>query len=571
MQPRTSSRRFTDGAIQTKLIDGSSKTHDQINQEFGNGDFVTTGAYDFIEHVSPYSRLQFHNDWPVGTYDTNGVFMNGVEVLYIVSHKGMLFASTGLRNSDPQGDPTPGPQILRKDSSTSPWVVDASFGTGYLSAKCLQSITLTTDQYGATLDPPVTLLMASVQDIQEPFNSTVWTRNDSNGTWTGQILLAETTNSPSGWQNYSYARIIFAHKDTVTGVHNVFAGLDTSALYCGAYDQTTKQIVWNTTPEITGTERMLSAAEANGVLYLGVGTDGNTNNLDGGLFRRVDGLTPSWEFIYEWPDVPGKGSGLRGLTAVSDPNGSGHQVLIGGLESAGTIIRIDPTVTPATVVVEYDYGAFFTNLWGSLGGAAELSAYNNMWPVTDPATGRKLHLIGLWVNHPKRTTPPFNGSYYLVRHPDARYEWGRIFDYDDPVADGSALTATRTWAWSPFPGETNTVLYAGGFDAGAGYVTPMHDTAWIYRAELPSAELPPMTTELNRLKIERIGTNSWALTIAASATNNYQLQDTTNLLSSWTNYSWRITGTDWSYLTVWTNATGAKTGFVRALVSPGTP
>lgn len=142
------------------------------------------------------------------------------------------------------------------------------------------------------------------------------------------------------------------------------------------------------------------------------------------------------------------------------------------------------------VTVEFDYKAFFTNLWGALGGAATLSAYNDMTPVVDPRSGRPMHLIGLWVNHPDRQKPPFNGAYYLVRHGDGRYEWARVFDYASPVPEGQQLRACRCIAESPFPEEKGRVFYFGGYDAGGA--GPKHNTGWLYRGTVRGVELPPV-------------------------------------------------------------------------------
>jgi hypothetical protein len=218
------------------------------------------------------------------------------------------------------------------------------------------------------------------------------------------------------------------------------------------------------------------------VLYVAVGSNGNPNDLDGGLFRRVDGPSPRWEFVYEWPASPNKGASLRGITAVPDPMGGAKEVLLGGLELNGTILKIDPNRNDA-LTTEYDFKTYFTQLWGSLGGAATIAAYNDMPKARDPITLEDVWLIGLWVNHPNRTTPPNNGSYYLVRHADGRYESGNVYDPAKPVPAGQELLGTRTIVVSPFPEDQGRVFYFGGFDAGGG--GKKHNTAWIYRGVVP--------------------------------------------------------------------------------------
>jgi hypothetical protein len=107
--------------------------------------------------------------------------------------------------------------------------------------------------------------------------------------------------------------------------------------------------------------------------------------------------------------------------------------------------------------------------------------------VTDPRTGTQVWLIGLWVNHPQRQTPPNNGSYYMVRHSNGTYEHGRVFDTAQPVPLGQELRATRSIAASPFAADGGRVFYFGGYDAGGNAPpgTTYHNTAWIYRGRVP--------------------------------------------------------------------------------------
>jgi acetyl esterase/lipase len=556
---------LTDAAIPSRLIDGSSKTHAQINEEFGlSGDFVTDAAYDFIEHVSDFSRLQFRRDYPVGTCDTNGQFIGGTEMEALTAHDGMLFAGNGYWKDAPGDDPALGAQVLVKPAATAPWRQDIHFGLDYLSVESLASVTLTTDADGTALPQPVPLLLAGPQHIVAPFCVGVWSRQDATGAWTQMPLAINQTNRNG--VSRAQVRALAEHVDRVTGVHRVFAGTGRGAVYSGVYDAVAPgRIRWDVTPElpevpVDAQERVYAFAEANGVLYASVASNDNPLDTVGGLFRRVDGATPTWEFVYEWPVVAGKGEGLRGLTAVPAAPGSTDQVLIGGLEGPGQIIRIDPGHGHA-VTVEFDYRSFFTNLWGALGGAATISAYNDMTPVTDSRDGKPLHLIGLWVNHPQDTTPPHNGSYYLVRHPDARYEWARVFDETQPVPAGNELKATRCIVGSPFPTEGGRVFYFCGYDAGGA--NTRHNTAWIYRAELPAIELMPLTGYRPEVQIEPIGESTWTVTLMTRATGFHQLEDSANL-TQWVDHTSRITGTGWPYLTVWTPPTNATQHFLRS-------
>jgi hypothetical protein len=102
--------------------------------------------------------------------------------------------------------------------------------------------------------------------------------------------------------------------------------------------------------------------------------------------------------------------------------------------------------------------------------------------LPDPATGEQVNFLGMFIKrHPKGpNTVEFNNAWYLIRHGDATYDWGLVADparaKPDPI-----LRSVRAASLSPFAGETNRVLYLGGFDAGGG---PWHYTAWLYRAQL---------------------------------------------------------------------------------------
>ena len=87
------------------------------------------------------------------------------------------------------------------------------------------------------------------------------------------------------------------------------------------------------------------------------------------------------------------------------------------------------------------------------------------------------------MERPGSPNPPDNGSCYLIRHRDGRYDWGYIYDAAHPVPAGQKLTGCRDIEPSPFPGEQGRVFYFCGYDGGAG---PGHNTAWIYRGELHS-------------------------------------------------------------------------------------
>ena len=171
---------------------------------------------------------------------------------------------------------------------------------------------------------------------------------------------------------------------------------------------------------------------------------------------------------------------MRGLSAVPDPAGGDHQVLIGFRHYPEPVIeRIDPRKGHA-VIVEVNLAAYFGRALhggGKYGGPIR-AAYNGFVPVTNPATGETVHLAGVQIYHPSFPTHPHNGSFYLVRHPDGTYDWGQVYDPHQPVPPDRALDATRTIVPSPFREDRGGVLYFGGYDGA--FVD--NRTAWIYAA-----------------------------------------------------------------------------------------
>ena len=122
---------------------------------------------------------------------------------------------------------------------------------------------------------------------------------------------------------------------------------------------------------------------------------------------------------------------------------------------------------------------------GSLGG------YSKIFPVTDPATGKVVHLVGMeetvqnadrsvvWPqSNVSQKNVFYSGAVYGVRRGTAAgdYTTGEVNGYykkGDPV-----LEAPRAFAMSPFKGEEN-VVYIGGFDTNFHNATNM---AWIFKA-----------------------------------------------------------------------------------------
>lgn len=436
--------------------------------------------------VSPsraFSDLRFTWDCQPGTRDDRGQWISGTETMRLLSHQGKLFVSTGVWMDTPyllgkREQPWTGPQILVKGSPTAPWRVDMSFPQA-VRVDAMISATFSTDGSGRRLGSAVTLLMASPSSK----NTATWIRDDASGKWTESLVQAGVRGG---------LRSLCTHVDAVTKVQHLFGGsTESGSIFRAVYDAAAPgKVRWHEEPELSGTGRVMGMAEVNGVLYAACGIKSEAP-FSGGLFCRVDGDKPRWELVWRWPHkIMERGDEteiLRGLTAIPDPRGGTHQVLLGTCSYPGVIYRIDPDQNHA-VTTELDIRAYFAKAFGvsTLRGPC-LSAYNNCLPVTDPDTGEKVHLLGLWIDHPAgRGTEKGSSAYYLVRHADGTYGHGRVFDPKQPKPNPPrGLLATRTIEVSPFPEDKGRVFYFGGYDCAD---IKSHNTAWIYKATVPAAE-----------------------------------------------------------------------------------
>jgi PKD repeat protein len=463
--------------------------------------------------------LTHGKNYTPGTYDENNVFMGGTEAMWVLGHKGKLFASIGYAVDVPGTDPSPGAQMLRKDTANGPWVVDVNFGTNYLRAEGLISAVFTNDLNGTPLSPPANLLIAGPSDLASP-QITAFSRDDTTGTWTRMDFATA----------YGGIRSFHVHRDSVTGVDCLFAGLNNGAVFRGRYDASLPgKIRWDSTPEMTGTglvvDRIMAFTTCNGVCYAARKINGAAQPVTGGLYRRND-ATRTWSLVYRWPTTTlAQTEFLRGLTTVPDPLGGGHEIILGAFEVPGTIVRFDPTVSDPVngigVTTELDIRAYFNavmpgQIINQTGAAA---AYNRFTPFTDPDTGERVWLCGTWVSLQNNTTPPNNGTFYLIRHRDGSYHHGYINDPLHPVPSGQQLTGCRDIEPSPFPEDAGRVLYLCGYDGGIG---PSHNSAWIYRSTIPPA--PKMS-----MQIIPLGGTNYRLDLDAPAAAHYQFEQSDDL------------------------------------------
>ena len=232
----------------------------------------------------------------------------------------------------------------------------------------------------------------------------------------------------------------------------------------------------------------MSFGECNGDLYAAIKP---------AIYKRIDGPTPTWEKVYEYPPIPGDkpswlggSSGMRGLTAIPNPKGDGEVLLMGfeslalaGYSAGAKIVYLNPSDN-YSVTTELDLGAFlkgqFKERW-SAKWYYVITPFNDMLSVKDPNTGEDLLMLGGWHVDDEGNS----GSWYLVRHADASYTLHEV-----PYLFGfrgwpKYLNGVRTIALSPFTADNSQVLYMGGCTAGP--LIKLHNTAWVYSVDINTA------------------------------------------------------------------------------------
>lgn len=426
-----------------------------------------------------------------GGRDAAGVFMGGTELRALVAYGGKLYAGNGYWEDRPGEEGRQGAEILVLDAPDARWRVEHVFGEWIsrerrrdLAISALAGVTFETDGAGAQLREPVSMLLASAWDLTGA--TRVFSRDDASGAW-AEATLAEDRPAPNFLpQIRSFGR----HRDRATGVDRVFAGQDPRGIFSGAYDPSVPgRIRWGARPELdiaaistegfpglAGRLRVGSFAEANGLLYAGVGQQ---------VYERGDGPEPRWRLVYTNPRPRKSETGLRGLTAIPNPSGPG-EVLLAAIEgNESRIVRIDPRDGRETTDLDLD--ALLDRVWGTRVSYV-IAAYNEMTRVRDPQGGEAL-IMGIEGFIPKAAPQPAGhsivdgietGAWYLLRHADGRYELRELAERHPTT--GLPLVAVRAIAASPFPGED--ALYFGGYDANS---RPAHNTAWLLRAGTAAA------------------------------------------------------------------------------------
>ena len=403
------------------------------------------------------------------------------------SFQGMLFAATGYWRDDGSGNPDEGPMVLRKESAGGPWLTDRVWPLDpYVRVDAMQAIDFTILVPGSLPQVQERLVVA----VSHPSVLSIWTRGES-GAYV-QSIIDTTLIGGSGGRS---VRSMALHFDPLTGVEHLFVGTNRGEIYRGTIDLSAAGFfTWQSEPIdgrlVPGSRRVMALTDADGIAYA---TLGPTETESGGLYRRIDGASPSWELIAPL-DAGGSRPNLRGLTAFSERQAPFVDRLIGVSEADGLVRTYDP-FQGLQQAIELDVAAFLAA--GQPGQPLlidGLAAYNRFRPAIDPRTGEQVLLFGLLAGRSDGssstvqsllTTPPDNGTYLLVRRANGSYEQSYLLDVDHPPPAGEALRGIRAIAVSPFPEDRGAVLYVGGYDAGDADPRLRHGTAWLYRGAPP--------------------------------------------------------------------------------------
>ncbi len=426
-----------------------------------------------------------------GGYDSNNQLLGGSEVLQLISHKKILFASVGYwqdenniwyggtNNSIGWG------QINSLDNPSANWKEDLFLGGNYLRPEILKQIIFTKDQFGNSLSSPDTVLICagySPNYITSQVKVKSFVRNDLNGTW-GESQIVQGSFPAGG--NYSI-RDIEMYVDKLTGFEYVFATVGTQGIYKGKYNPANPgKIDWISTAEFGPLSiRPLGIEIANGKLYFSSGSK---------LYRRIDGFSPSYVIDHDFSDL---GSiinedvgGIRGLTTIDNANGSDQTFLLMWCpngQSKGVIYRLEPDSGGFNRIYETKISLLVENYLVGSSVSYLLGAYNEFYEYTDPLTNDTYHIIGFESSISLGSHPTWNGYYsgalFAKRDNNMQYT---LEEVNGAIGmNDTALVAIRCYVKSPFDNDES--IYFGGFDPNGNIST---DMAWVFKKDYQMSSL----------------------------------------------------------------------------------
>jgi acetyl esterase/lipase len=406
-----------------------------------------------LPRIARFEQLDFEPDFVSGMV-VDGVRLRGAESAFMFPFAHTLVAS--LSDADPGSSEAA--RILNKRTPTSDWVSVHAFAAGS-QLTWLGGLRLQRDGAGELLPGAVDVLIAGLRSAD---GSHSWQ-------WSGSAFamrsLAADVQAPSA---------AFVHRDQVTGAEVILLGSHGGGVRAAHWDAAQAAMRMDPAFELAGAD-VAAFAVANGHAYAAV------NGRNRGLYQRVDGSAPSWHRIADLESEGIASAAVAAMSAVADPAGAGHDVLLLAQARSGRILRVDP-MTGYGMTLEVDIAAGFAEVWGGVAPRVDFGA-NTFVALKHPETADQVHAIGLGILHPDAKQSPHNGAWYLLRQSDGSYSYGLNYDFADPPTAGASLRSVRAIAATPFAEDQGRTLYFGGYQAEAAD----RDTAWIYRGELPVA------------------------------------------------------------------------------------
>ena len=350
-------------------------------------------------------------------------------------------------------------QVLRLDKADGKWQVDLDLGKAndlgleYMKGNILKSVSFSTTGEGRVLNASKHLLvMAAGANFERGGAVSVWVRDDVAGKWHHTLVRHGSNAGGIRW----VPRDLQVYRDRVTGVDRVFLLLGNPGIISGVYDPLEpSRIRWDRHVEFpfltkgSFFTRPLGIAEANDSLHFSEGPS---------IFRRIDGKRPLWEEILNLAeDTDTDVGGIRGLTAIQNPNGKGQSLLFvwaPGERAQSQVKRLDPDGKGGyTLHDEANLGQLMSRHLGvkvpyTLGG------HNMMYPVSHPTTGEPVHIIGFYgsmAGKPElawKGSRFYGGALYAVRTTAGKYS---VHEVNGPyTADKTLLVSPRAFCRSPF-------------------------------------------------------------------------------------------------------------------------
>ena len=439
-------------------------------------------------------QARWIQSYDAGYTDDRGAFAGGSEIMHLAAHKGKLYAANGYW-VDSHWDIPPdaerqSAQVLRLDSADGRWQVDLDMGKsnglglGYMKGNILKSVTFTRDAAEELLAKPQNLLvMAAGANFERGGAVSAWVRDDDKGTWTHTLVRHGSAVAGVRW----VPRDMEIYRDKVTGIERLFLLLGNPGIITGVYDSATpSKIRWSRHIEFpfltkgSFRTRPLGMTQANGSLFFSV---------DDAIYRRVDGEKPDYvEVMNLGDDIDTDIGGVRGLTAIANPDGPGQSLLFVWAPGDGSkchVKRLDPDGSGGFSV--HDEAVIMDLMRKSLGVEVTytLAAHNMMYPFRHPVTGETVHIIGFQGNIRGndrlrwKDSRLYGGAMYAIRAADQTYT---VHEVNNAYAPGKTpLVSPRTFCLSPFNDDH---LFIGGHDSSNHASDNM---AWIFKAPLDAA------------------------------------------------------------------------------------